>query len=113
MSKIDAGQVEVDCGEETYTLKPTVKALRNINRRYGDFRTAIERVMRADFDAITYIIAEGASLSKKQAEAMQEQAFAAGLFNVSEPVAEYLSTLSNGGRPLGDEPGEGDGEGNS
>jgi hypothetical protein len=113
MSKIDAGQVEVDCGEETYTLKPTVTAIRNINRRYGDFRTAIERVMRADFDAITYIITQGASLSKKQAEAMQEHVFAAGIFNVSESVAEYLSVLSNGGRPPGDEPSEGDDGGNS
>jgi len=113
MSKIDSGQVEVDCGEQTYTLKPTVKALRNINRRYGDFRTAIERVMRADFDAIAYVVQEGASLSKKQAEEMQEQVFAAGIFDVAEPVANYLTILANGGRDPGDEPSEGDGEGNS
>lgn len=113
MSKIDAGQVEVDCGDQTYTLKPTVNAMLNINRRYGDFRTAIERVVRADFDAIAYVVQEGASLSKREAAAMQEHIFAAGIFNVAEPVADYLTILASGGREPGEEPSEGDGEGNS
>jgi len=102
MSKLDAGRVDITCGDVTYTLEPTLKAMRNISRQFGNFDAALDAVRRRNFDALRYVIVQGASLEGRDAKRVDEHIFRTGLLEVAAPCVDYLAILQNGGRPLGD-----------
>lgn len=109
MSRVDYGQVEVALGEESVLLKPTPAAMLKIDRQFGSMREAIVRVQSLSAQAMIFVIAAGANLGKKDAEALTDKVFEAGLFNLSEPLGTYLALLLN---PTGaDEEAADDGEG--
>lgn len=108
MSRIDYGQIDVDLGGEVYTLTPTVTAIQKIDRQFGGLRAAMQQVAGLSPDAACAIIAAGAGLGQRQAQALPGLVFAAGIVNVAGPVSEYLMALLN---PSGEEPAGEGGEG--
>lgn len=112
MSKIDSGRIEVETPQKTYTLQPTLKALRSISRQFGGCQAAIERIRALDFDAIRFVIVQGASLDGKDAKRVDDHLFEAGLLELAAPTIEYVAILQNGGRPLSEIGAEDDDEGN-
>lgn len=103
--RTDYGQVEVVLGDTAYMLVPTLAALQKIDRQYGSLREAAGRVAVLDLDAVCHVIAAGAGLGQKQAQALPQQVFDAGIAPVAAPVTEYLTLLLN---PSGREPSETD-----
>jgi hypothetical protein len=108
MSRVDYGQVEVELGGEVLTLRPTLDALEKIDRQFGSIREAASKVRSLNLGALVAVIAWGAELSPREAKALPQQVFDAGIVNVAPLVNEYLAYLLN---PSGASGEESDGEG--
>lgn len=94
MSKADYGSVDIEL-DETVTLKPTLKAMQQIDRRFGSIRHAIEQVAGLSLDSLSFVVQAGSGMGQKEAKDLPEQVFQAGIVNVAGPVSEYLAMLLN------------------
>jgi len=84
------------------TLTPTLGAATTINRAFGNYMDALRYVQAYDHSAYVVIVAAG--LEKKPAD-VEQQVFAAGLVNLTDPVTLFIQSLLRGGKdPRQDEP---------
>lgn len=98
MSKTNHGTVEVALGDDTFTLKPTLKAMKAIEGRFGGILPAMQSVGAANLSSIAFIIAvgTGVNLTKKGAiDPIEEAVFEAGLNDVGVQVIPYLNGFLN------------------
>lgn len=95
MSKTLYGTVDVQLGDETYTLKPTLGAVRAIEAHFGGLRGASQALNALSVDGCAVIIAGGAGLTGKAAEPVAEQVWQAGVVDVSIQLNAYLAALYN------------------
>lgn len=95
MSKTLHGIVEISLGDETYVLKPTLGAVRAIEAHFGGLRGASQAINALSVDGCAVIIAGGAGLAGKAAEAVPEQVWQAGVLEVSVQLNAYLVALYN------------------
>ena len=98
MSKTNHGTVEVTIGADTFTLKPTLKAMKAIENRHGGILPAMNSVGAANLSTIAFIIAvgTGVNLAKKGAlDPIEEAVFEAGLNDVGTQVLPYLTGFLN------------------
>jgi hypothetical protein len=96
----DSDTVTIRLGEEEAVLTPSLAAAQAVNRRFGGFTAAYERVARADFDDIAFIVAQGVGrVGPVGLRETAEKVYAAGIVTLAGPVSQYLSLLLNGGRP--------------
>ena len=95
MSKTLHGTVEIKLDGETYTLLPTLGAVRAIEAYFGGLRGASQAINALSVDGCAVIIAGGAGLKGKDAEAVVEQVWQAGVLNVSVQLNAYLVALYN------------------
>lgn len=102
MSKTLHGTVTVKLGNEEVTLKPTLKAVRAIESRFGGLRGASSALHAIGVDVVAFIIAVGAGLEGKAAEALPEKVWQEGVAELTPPVTKYLGALYN---PRGGDPG--------
>lgn len=104
MSRVNYGTIEVKVGDETYTLKPTLKAMDKIQNRWpdGGLRGAISACSGLGARDLAFIVAAGAGVGSREAKDLPEDIFAEGTVRVAAPVIEYLSLLIN---PTGREDG--------
>lgn len=100
--------VQVELGEKTYNLSPTLDAMRKINRQFGSLMDAGARIARYDFDAMAFIIRAGAGLTDKQSEQMQHELVRSGLVPAVPALTKFIGVLLNpeGVEDGGGEPGE-------
>jgi len=105
MSKIDRSHVVLETANESYSLAYNIKAIRQISRQFGGVRNALDRVQRFDFDAIRYVIVEGASLDKDGAKALDKEIEATGMIELIEGATKYLTLLFSGKHPDFDDDG--------
>lgn len=111
MSKADYGRVELEL-DETIVLRPTLKAMQQIDRRFGSIRQAIEQVGGLSLDALVFVVQAGAGLAQRDAKDLPDRVFEAGIVNVAGPVSEYLAMLLNpSGKSANDTDGEKSGNG--
>jgi hypothetical protein len=99
------GEVTITLGDRSETLRPTLKAARQINA-LGGFVEVFRRL--GAFDLETYIAVVAAGTGKKPAQ-VEEAVYAAGIQTLTEPLAEFVSILANGGKAAtggDDAPGE-------
>lgn len=95
MSKTLFGTVDITLDGETYTLKPTLGAVRTIETYFGGLRGASQALNALSIDGCAVIIAGGAGLTGKAAEAVAEQVWQAGVIDVSIQLNAYLAALYN------------------
>lgn len=98
MSRTNHGTIEIVAGDTTYTLKPTLRALREIDRRFGGVASAMQVLGNVSMTNITLMVAVGAGLDagkRKDLEAIEEAVFEAGLSTVGAQVLEFLKALTN------------------
>ncbi|WP_460155958.1 hypothetical protein [Pseudomonas sp. S2_H10] len=103
MSKTLLGTVDITLDGETYTLKPTLGAVRAIEAHFGGLRGASQAINALSVDGCAVIIASGAGLSGKASEAIPEQVWQEGVLGVSVQLNAYLVALYN---PKGTEAGK-------
>jgi len=109
MARSDYGTIEVELMENTYELKPTLRALQRINQQYGSIREAVQHVQQLDIDALIFVVAEGAGIrQQKDRQELAEEIFETGIMEVFTPVNEYVNALLN---PTGKSSDEDDDEG--
>lgn len=95
MSKTLHGTVEIKLDGETYTLRPTLGAVRAIEAYFGGLRGASQAINALSIDGCAVIIAGGAGLTGKAAEVIPEQVWQAGVLEVSVQLNAYLMALYN------------------
>ena len=95
MSKTLHGTVEIKLGDEVYTLMPTLGAVRAIEAHFGGLRGASQAINALSIDGCAVIIAGGAGLKGKAAEAVAEQVWQTGVLDVSVQLNAYLVALYN------------------
>lgn len=95
MSKTLHGTVDIKLDDETYTLQPTLGAVRAIEAHFGGLRGASQAINALSIDGCAVIIAGGAGLKGKDAEAIAEQVWQTGVLDVSVQLNAYLVALYN------------------
>lgn len=78
------------------TLRPTLRAAREVNAGFGSFTEAYRKL--AAFDLEAYIVIVAAGLGKKPKD-VEETVYRNGLPDLTEPLSEFVTLLANGGRP--------------
>jgi hypothetical protein len=117
-ARVGVGNVTIQIGGHDYELVPTYHAASNISRLSGGLRGAIQGVSNLDFDVIGRVVQFGLGPKTVKdlggANKLNELIYGEGLTDGSGEFAgkcvEFLTVLSNGGKPLTsraeDEPGE-------
>lgn len=103
MSKTLFGTTTVTVGDETYTLMPTLDAVRRIESRLGGLRGANQALNALSVDGTAHIVASGAGLKAEEAEDLAEKVWQAGVLEIATQVTPFLVALYN---PRGGEAGK-------
>ena len=100
MSKTNHGTFEITAGSANYELKPTLRAVRAIEGRFGGLLPAMQVVGSANMGAIAFVIAAGSGVDtgkRKELEAVEEAVFEGGVDEVGAQVVPFLRALLNPG----------------
>lgn len=89
------GTVTVTLGDEKITLQPTLKAVRAIESRFGGLRGASQTINALSVEGCAIILAAGAGLEGKDAEALTEKVWQEGVLEVSTQLNAYVVALYN------------------
>ena len=98
MSKTNHGTVEVTLSGDTFTLKPTLKAMKAIEGRFGGILPAMQSVGTGNLSTIAFIVAigTGVNLAKKDAATpIEEAVFEEGIDSAGSQVLPYLRGFLN------------------
>ena len=98
MSKTNHGTVVITTDEVTFTLKPTLRAFRDINRHFGGVIAAMQAISHGNISTVALIVAAGTGVDsgkRKDMEALEEEIFEAGFSTVSAQVLPFLQALMN------------------
>ena len=102
-----AGDVSITLDGKPFVLRSTLGAAETVNAAFGSFTAAYERVGKFDFSAFVVIIAAGTDKPTKE---IKSAVFKNGMTDLVKPISEYLTLLSNGGRPATEAEGDDKGE---
>lgn len=94
-SKTLHGTVTVTVGDETYTLTPTLVAVRAIEARFGGLLGAMRAVDNYSVDGVSAVIAAGGMLATDAAEALPEKVWQAGVVGIAKQLVPYMVALVN------------------
>lgn len=103
MSKTLHGTAEVQVGERTLVLKPTLKAVRFIESRFGGLRAASEGLRAVGVNAVAIVLAAGADLEGADLEELAGDVWQHGAAELVPAATKFLYALYN---PRGGEPGK-------
>lgn len=95
MSKTLHGTTSISLDGVEYELVPTLAAVRNLEARFGGLRGVGRVLEELSVDGCAAIVAAGANLSGKAAEAIADQVWQEGVLEVSIKLSKYLSALYN------------------
>lgn len=93
------GEVDVKLQGATHTLRCTLGAAKQVNAVLGSFGEAYARVQKMDFFAFNVVICAGLGKTGKDAPDMESVVYESGMPALQDSLLEYLTLLSNGGRP--------------
>lgn len=86
-------------GDEEIHMVANAKAILDINRQFGGFGPALNRVREMDMEAMAYIIATAGGITKSQdREVLVSRVLTGGVEPVLGPVLDYLIYVVNGCR---------------
>lgn len=100
-------ETDVQVGETVYTLRPTLEAMRKVNRQCGSLYEAYERIQRQDGELIIAVLAAGADIQANQMKSFSNEVFEAGVMNLAIGAGKYVLQLMNPGEAVTGEPGQG------
>lgn len=93
------GEIVLELGDETYELRPTLKAMKKIQSRFGGIRGAMEALTQLNVEHVAAIVAAGANCVPREIPALEEAIFSHGITPVTEQVVPFVTALLN---PNGD-----------
>lgn len=92
---LNTGEVEITLDGRSEVLRSTLRAARAVNG-IGGFSEAFRRLAAFDLEAYVAIVAAGLS---KRTQEVEEAVYKTGLPTLTEPLAEFVGLLANGGKP--------------
>jgi len=94
------GETQIELGGEAFELRPTLKAMKKIQTRFGGLRGAMEALGQLNVEHIAAIVAAGSNALPRETPEIEEAVFSHGIANATEQVVPYLTSLMNpGGEP--------------
>ena len=109
MSTLTAGDVPITLAGETRILHPTLRAITMISNLYGGLNKARDALVQQEFAAACAVIRWGLNLNDNEAKRLPDKVFQTGLTSdLLVPLIRFLGILANGGKPLPDDPEEGE-----
>lgn len=108
-SKLNEGQIpftikDAEGNEETYWLKPTMRAMQAVNRNFQGMGAARNALAAENFDAALFVIRQGLNLQEKDIKTWTERIWVNGVSgDLLVQLLKFTAVLSNGGRPLPEE----------
>ena len=101
--QVGVGNVTIYLDGKPYELIPTLAAAQGISRLGGGIRVAIDNVLKLDIDTIAQL-GLGPTVSKEFGNTLPDVVWRSGFMDSDGELAskcvEYLTVLSNGGRPF-------------
>lgn len=95
---LKAGEVEIELGDETVILKPSLDCCLTLSRMnagiYGP-GTIGERLSRYDLDAYVAVVRAGLGLSGNAVKNLDELVFRAGMVNLLRPLTRFVIALGD------------------
>jgi hypothetical protein len=104
MSKTLFGTITITLDGEDYELVPTLAAVRAIEARFGGLRGASQTINALSVEGCSAIVVAGAGLKGKDADAVPEKVWQAGVLGVSAQLNAYLVALYNPKGPKSGKP---------
>lgn len=95
MSKTLFGTTKITLDGEDYDLVPSLGAVRAIEAHFGGLRGASQAVNALSVGGCAAIIAAGANLTGREADAVAESVWQVGVLEVSVQLNAYLVALYN------------------
>ena len=103
------GDVSITLDGQPVTLRCTLRAATEVTATFGSYTEVYRRLASLDHRANVLVVAAGLGKDPKDVEG---QVYRTGLHGLVKPLTEYITLLSNGGRPpRQDEGNEASGEG--
>lgn len=93
------GEVTIELGDTIYELRPTLKAMKKIQARFGGLRGAMEALGQLNVETIAAIISAGAGSVPRELGDIEEAVFSHGIAGATEQVVPFITKLMN---PNGD-----------
>tara|TARA_R110000782_G_scaffold47256_1_gene104026 strand:+ start:8338 stop:8664 length:327 start_codon:yes stop_codon:yes gene_type:complete len=93
------GEVTIELGDEVYELRPSLKAMKKIQARFGGLRGAMEALGQLNVETIACIVSAGANATPRELADIEEAVFSHGIANATEQVVPFITCLMN---PNGD-----------
>lgn len=93
MSRVSAGVQEVEIDGHEYTLKVTVFAMEQINRKFGDIYTALKACAEANAEAVIFVLSKASGAQKSRLDDLKEHVLREGIGPSGAIAIEYLNLL--------------------
>lgn len=98
---LNEGEIALSLNGREYVLRPTLRALKEINAHFGGMQNIIQTLLKLNFNDLLTIIRIGAGVPNANLARLEDDLFRAGMTDaVLVPLIDYLQTLMNGGRPV-------------
>ena len=89
------GETLIDLDGEAYELRPTLKAMKKIQSRFGGLRGAMEALGQLNVEHIAAIIAAGSNSNPREMAAIEEAVFSYGIAGATEQIVPFVTSLMN------------------
>jgi hypothetical protein len=93
VSNLNHGCFTVDLNGTEYEVRPTLKAMKKVQARFGGLRGAIEAVGQLNLDTLAFIISAGTDAKPNQAQEIEQGVFDQGVADVTEQVMPFLMAM--------------------
>lgn len=112
------GRIELELDGKPVALVPTLEACTEISKMAGGLAGAVERCRQLHFETICAVVGAGLEINgirpnpTQRSKFLPKAVYEAGVVGVAAYCMEFITVVSNGGRPLRsqDEDGDDDGE---
>ncbi len=108
---LNEGEVTLKLGDREYTLRPTLRAMKNLSALSGGMRGVYTGLISQDFAMVTQVVRHGAMVHDRDIDGLEQAIYKAGINDpVLMPLIEFVRNLMNGGKPPADAPADGPNE---
>ena len=90
-------EVVIDLGGAVYELRPTLKAMKKIQARFGGLAGAAEALKQLNSEHIAAIVSAGSNAAPRDIADIEEAVFSQGIASATEQVVPYITLLLNPG----------------
>lgn len=92
------GTMDVTLHDGSVTLIANLENAKAINRAFGGYQSALQKLSVGDIEAVFAIIRFGLGAKQSELAALEERVFRSGLLRLTGPCTDFVLMCANGGR---------------